>query len=238
MTALENSRLFFPRSHPGSSQTSRRQDDARLAIKRVDRLDRAVTDDRSERWVEMSDEPLRLAERIGEENARATGGDVLAPPGVDRGERLSLRAPAIDRQAEGRFGDEGVTADRLEGRRNAVALELVVARGDPNLALRGDANLRGTQHMAGGMKRKLDPVARQDLAIRRRLDRDVAQALAQDRRRVAMADIDLRAEARVIGMRMGDDGARNRAPGIDVKIARGAIEPAVGGSDEVQGCVL
>ena len=82
--------------------------------------------------------------------------------------------------------------------------------------------------MAGGMKRKLDPVARQDLAIRRRLDRDVAQALAQDRRRVAMADINLRAEARVVGMRMGDDGARNRAPGIDVKIARGAIEPAVG----------
>ena len=82
--------------------------------------------------------------------------------------------------------------------------------------------------MARGMKRKLDPVARQDLAIGRRLDRDVAQALAQDRRRVAMADVDIRAEARVVGMGMGDDRARNGAPGIDVKIARGAIEPAVG----------
>ena len=82
--------------------------------------------------------------------------------------------------------------------------------------------------MAGGMKRNLDPVARQDLAVRRRLDRDIAQALAQDRRRVAMADINIRAEARVVGMRMGDDGARDGSPGIDVKIARGAIEPAFG----------
>ena len=78
------------------------------------------------------------------------------------------------------------------------------------------------------MKRNLDPVARQDLAILGRLDRDVAQALAQDRRRVAMADINVRAEARVVGMRMGDDGARDGSPGIDMKIARGAIEPTVG----------
>ena len=78
------------------------------------------------------------------------------------------------------------------------------------------------------MKRKLDPVARQDLAVGRRLDRDVAEALAQDRGGVAMADINIRTEARVVGMRVGDDCARDRAPGIDVKIARGAIEPAVG----------
>jgi hypothetical protein len=52
-----------------------------------------------------------------------------------------------------------------------------------------------------------------------------------------MADIDLRSVTRVIGMRMGDDGARNGAPGINVKVALGAIEPAVGRSDEVQGCL-
>ena len=79
----------------------------------------------------MGDEPLRLAERVGEQNARAPGRDILAPPGVDRGEDLGLRAPAIDRQAEGRLGDEGVTAQRLEGGRHAIALELVIARGDP-----------------------------------------------------------------------------------------------------------
>src|SRR5580704_9604592 len=92
--------------------------------------------------------------------------------------------------------------------------------------------------MARGMKRKLDPVARQDLPVGRRLDRDVAQALAKYGRRVAMADVNLRAKTRVIGMRMGDDGARDGSPGIDMKIARGAIEPAVGGSDEIQGCAF
>ena len=92
--------------------------------------------------------------------------------------------------------------------------------------------------MAGGMKRKLDPVARQDLPVGRRLDRDIAQALAKYGRRVAMADINLRPETRVVGMRMGDDRARDGSPGIDMKIARGAIEPAVGGSDEVQDCAF
>lgn len=49
-----------------------------------------------------------------------------------------------------------------------------------------------------------------------------------------MADVNIRAEARVIGMGVGDDGALNRAPGIDMKVARRAIEATVGGNDEVQ----
>jgi len=32
----------------------------------------------------------------------------------------------------------------------------------------------------------------------------------------------------VVRMRMRDDGARDGAPGIDVEVARGAIEPAFG----------
>ena len=122
----------------------------------------------------------------------------------------------------------------LEGRRDAVALELVVARRDPGLAVQRHPNLRRAQHVARGMKRNLDPVAGQDFAVSRSLDRDVAEALAQNRGRVAMADVDFRAEAGVVGMGMGDDGARNRPPGIDVKVARGAIEAAVGRNDKVQ----
>ena len=84
MSARAKSRLLSPGSQSGvSRETGRRQGDAGLAIERVDRLDRAVTDDRPERRVDMREHPLRLAERIGEENARAPGGDVLAPPGVD-----------------------------------------------------------------------------------------------------------------------------------------------------------
>jgi hypothetical protein len=50
-----------------------------------------------------------------------------------------------------------------------------------------------------------------------------------------MEDTSTRAEARMVGMRMGDDRARRAGPRIDVKIAGGAIEPAVGRNDEVQG---
>ena len=229
MRALENSRLSPPdRSRGVRRETGRRQGHSGFPIERVDRLDRAVTDNRAEGWVDMRKQPLRLAERISEDNACTSGGDILAPPGVDRSERLGLRSPAVDRQAEGRLGDERMTTERLERGRDPIALELVVARGDPGLALRGHAHLRGTQHVAGGMKRKLDSVARQDLPVSRHLDRDIAKALAKDRRRVAVADINLRAEARVVRMRMGDDGARNRAPGINVKVARGAIESAIG----------
>ena len=34
-----------------------------------------------------------------------------------------------------------------------------------------------------------------------------------------MADIDVRAEARVVGMAVGDHRARNRSPRVDVKVA-------------------
>ena len=99
----KNSRLFSPGSSPGvRRETSRRQDDARLAIERVDRLDRAMTDNGPKRGIDMRQHPLRFPERIGEDKARAPGGDVLAPPGVDRGKDVGLRAPAIDRQAERR----------------------------------------------------------------------------------------------------------------------------------------
>jgi hypothetical protein len=63
---------------------------------------------------------------------------------------------------------------------------------------------------------------------RSRLDPDIAEAFAQDRRRVAMADTSRGAETRVIGIGVGNDCALNRALRIDVKVARGAKEPAIG----------
>ena len=87
--------------------------------------------------------------------------------------------------------------------------------------------------MSRRMERKLDPVAGQDLAVGRGLDRDVAEALAQDRRRVLMANIDLGAEPRVVGMPMCDHRPRDGAPGIDMEIAGGAIKAAIGRNDEV-----
>ena len=87
--------------------------------------------------------------------------------------------------------------------------------------------------MAGRVERELDAVAGQDLAVVRGLDRDVAEALFQDRRGQRMADVEVGAEAGVIGVRMGDDGAGNRPPRVDMKVAGLAIEASVGRCDQV-----
>ena len=128
----------------------------------------------------MREHALRLAERIGEEHARAPRRGVVAPPGVDGGVILRLRAPAVDRQAEGRFGDEDVAALRLERGRDAVVLELVVAGGDPDLAAVRDPDLRRAQNVSGRMERDLDAVPRDSLAVLDRLDLNVAEPLPQD----------------------------------------------------------
>ena len=64
-------------------RSGRRQGDAGLAIKRVDRLDCAMTHDRPDRGVDMGEHALGLAERIGVEHASPARRGVLAPPGVD-----------------------------------------------------------------------------------------------------------------------------------------------------------
>src|SRR5690606_41492062 len=51
----------------------------------------------------------------------------------DLAEHFALRGPAIDRQAEGRFSDEGMAAHGLEGGAGAVWLDLVVAGSYPDL---------------------------------------------------------------------------------------------------------
>ncbi len=181
----------------------------------------------------MRKDALRLAERIGVEHAGAPGSGVVAPPAVDGGGGLRLGPPAVDRQAEGRFRDEDVAALRLERRRDAVVLELVVAGGDPDLAAMGHADLRRAEHVSRRMERNLDAVTGQRLAVSDRLDRDVAEPPAQERRTVAMANVEVRAGTGMVAVRMGDQRPADRAPRIDVKVARGAIEAAIGRDDEV-----
>ena len=141
----------------------------------------------------------------------------------------------VDRQAEGRFRDEDVAALRLERGCDTVVLELVVARGDPDLAAVDEADLCRAQHMPRGMERYLDAVASELRAVIDRLDRDVAETPTQDRRGVSMADVQVRAGARVIGMGVRDQRPSDRARWIDVKVARGTIEAAIGRNDEVHG---
>ena len=73
--------------------------------------------------------------------------------------------------------------------------------------------------MPGRMERNLDAVAHDFLAVVDRLDRYVAEAPAQDRRAVAMADVKVRPEPRVVAVRVGDQRPRDRAPRIDMEAA-------------------
>lgn len=131
------------------------------------------------------------------------------------------------------LGDENVAAKRLERRRDFVVRQLVVARSDPDLAAAHDANLRRPQHMTGRVERYFDTVLPERLAVTNNLDRDVAEALFEERRGVLVAEIDLGSRPGVVAVSMGDERPPDRPPRIDVEVAGRAIKPTVGESDQV-----
>ena len=81
-------------------QLRRRQRDAGGAVGAVQRLDRAVHDDRPDRRVDAREHALRLAEAVAHQQARAAGLGVAAPPGVDR--RRTPRPAAASGRSAGR----------------------------------------------------------------------------------------------------------------------------------------
>ena len=95
----------------------------------------------------------------------------------------------------------------------------------------GNADLRRSQHMAGGMQRHGDAIARDAFAKGQGLDANIPKSLSQDRSRIGMTDVKFAAKARMIGMSMGDDRALHRAHRIDMKIAHGAIKAVLRSSN-------
>ena len=123
-----------------------------------------------------------------------------------------------------------------KGAQTPSALQLVVARGDPDLAAMLDPDLRRAQHMAGGMKGDADAASAENVAIGDGLDGDVrAEPLSQDGRAVALADVKLSAGARVIAMAVRDQRPADRAPGVNVEIAWLTIQAILCDNDKVHG---
>jgi len=92
-----------------------------------------------------------------------------------------LRLPFEHRQAKSAFGDEGVTGQWFKRFGQAVGLDLVVTRNDPDLAPVFHPDLRGTGHMARRVKRHAHTV---HVAHRTKGDgfqRDVSQPVADHR---------------------------------------------------------
>src|SRR5690606_35863663 len=104
-------------------------------------------------------------EGIAEQHAGLALFTVGPPPGIDAGEDLALAWPAVDRQAEGRFGDEGVARHWFEGRTGAIGFYLVVTGCNPDFTLVLHAHLRRTQHMPGRVQAQRHTVVQQALTV-------------------------------------------------------------------------
>jgi predicted TPR repeat methyltransferase len=131
------------------------------------------------------------------------------------------------RQAEGRLADEHVAGHDFERRAGGIARALVIARDDDALARVGHADLRGAQHMTGGMEAHVHAAETNRLAIGGELPRAakiLAIAQRHDGERLARGEDRAMAAARMIGMGVGDERARHRPHGVHVKIARRAVK--------------
>jgi hypothetical protein len=197
-------------------------------------LHRAVGEDRADRRVQPGQDPLRLPQRVPQDQARAAGFGVAAPPAVDLREHRLLRRPPVDRQAEGRFGDEGVAAHRLPRRAGRVRLGLVVARDHDDLAAVLDADLRRAEDVTGGVQRYADTVDGDRIPPPFHADPGgVAQPRAQHVLALPRREVGVAPPARVIGVRVRDHRARDRPPGIDPEVAGRAMQPLRGQPQQV-----
>ena len=202
---------------------------AGVAVGGIDRLHRAVHHDGPDRRVHPRQQPLRLAEAVGHQQAGQARGGVGAPPGVDIGQHLGLRPPAVDGQAEGGFGDEAMAAHRLEWQAGGVALVVradeVVARGHPHLAGMLHPHLGRPQHMAGRVQADAHTLVHHRLAIGQALQvQGRAQAAAQHAGADGGGQHMAVAGTGMVGMGMGDHRAVHRAPGVDVEVTRCAVQ--------------
>ena len=220
-----------PRWH----RVDRRQTDTAVSIGADELHDGTVAVDRADRRIDHRREPLRLAEGIGEEDARLSLGLIRPPPGVDLGGYGVRRRPAVDRQAKRRLGDEDIAAHRLEGGARRVGGGLVIATHDPHLPCMLDADLRRPEHMAGRMERDLHPAERRRFAVAERVDRHgAAEAAPHHELAGGSAEVAIRPRPGMIGVGMGDDGAGHRPPGVDPEAPCRAMEPGIAHHEKIR----
>ena len=196
-------------------------------------------DDRADAGVDPGQQPLRLAEAVGEQQAGAAGVGIGAPPVVDFAQHLGLRAPAVDGQAKRAFGDEAMAAHGLERRTGGVAVfvdaaQEVVAARHPHLPAMLDAHLRRAEHVAGGVQAHAHAVDLDPLAILEPLQHDVvAQPRAQHTGADGGGEIGAVAAPRMVGVGVRDHCALDRPPRVDVEAARRAVQALGAQDDEV-----
>ena len=172
---------------------------------------------RPDRKVHAFQHTLRLAKAVcADDRAHAAFG-IAAPPLVDLREHIGGIGPAVDRQAEGAFGDEGVATDAFVWRADTVDLPFVIAGGDPYFTLVLHAHLHATGNMSRGMKAEFHAVDRNAFAVIEGADAEIpAKACPHDGRRYRMAQVFLMSCTGVIAVAVGDQRFVHPAPRIDV----------------------
>ncbi|MNI31453.1 hypothetical protein D3C73_853390 [compost metagenome] len=167
---------------------------------------------------------LRLAQRVAVQNGGLASGGAQVAPLDDVARHLGRVGPAVDGQAKGGFGDEGVARHHFKGAASGIGLALVVARHHPDLPIGFDANLRRTEHVAGRVQRDPGVAQREDISVAVNAVVLVAQAPLQDGQPFGAGVIAAHAHASVVAMAVGEHGGGNRPPGVDVELAGRAIQ--------------
>lgn len=175
--------------------------------------------------VDTVQDALGLAEGIAEQHAGFFRCDIGPPPLIDLGEHLRLGLPAVNRQTEGRLGDEGVATHRFEWRAGAVGLDLVIPGRDPDFAAVFQAHLGRAKHVAGRVKTQGDAVMQQAFAVGQGLQVDVlTQARAQNPFAGRGRQVMLITGAGMIAVGVGNHRAFHRTPRVDIEIPGGAVQ--------------
>ena len=144
-------------------------------------------------------------------------------------------------QAKSRLGHKSLAGQQLETGAGRIGSALVIAGDDNAKTGFGDPDLSRTEDMAGGMKRHFDVAKAQALAISQRLCRAgeiFAETKAHDVQRLSRRQHRAMTGAGVIGMGVGDHGARDRPRRIDMKISGRAVKPCRRVRQHIGGCGL
>ncbi len=138
------------------------------------------------------------------------------PPSADLLVNGFLFFPIVDRQAEGRFGDEVLAGNRFICPTDPVVFEFVVAADHPNLTLVLHPDLRAAQNVARRMEAEPNTVLND---LRPKFDGlypRLGNAVLYGWCCLPTAEIVLVAASRMVGVAVGDQGFLDRPPRIDV----------------------
>lgn len=178
-------------------------------------------------------EALGLSQGVAEEHAGAARRPVSRPP-VGHGRFFHPGGgPAVDGQAEGGLGDQGVAALGLEGGGGGVGAALVVAGDHPHLAPVFHPHLGRPQHVPRRVEGNVDPVEGSALAPVHGIQGRVgAEAGSEYPFPGPGHQVRPGPGPGVVGVGVGEHGPIHRTPRVDPESAHGAVEAVVGDLEE------